>query len=316
MTDMGIPSNQAIARPRARWRRRISLWLSAILVTLVIAWLAISARVAWTATRRSRPPFVESPVGMPVRVEEHRLATADGQTLGAWFFRGSRPVSILLLHGRTGCRSNPDKLDLMIWLCQQDYSVMAISLRAHGDSTGEIDDFGYSSRNDVVAAVEFLRQRDADGRIVVVGHSLGSAAAIFAARDCAGKVDGYFLESPYRDLPTAVWNRCQNALWPPFSHIAYAGLRLWAPAFLPESPARISPIEHIGHIPGNVPVTILAGRDDRHSRLPEMQDLQARIGGHCTLVTLPGPHGFLQKMHRDEYRRAVGELIHRVEEHW
>jgi len=31
-----------------------------------------------------------------------------------------------------------------------------ISLRAHGDSTGDFNDVGYSARHDVVVAVEFL----------------------------------------------------------------------------------------------------------------------------------------------------------------
>ena len=89
-------------------------------------------------------------------------------------------------------------------------SVLMISHRAHGDSTGEFDDAGYSARRDVYAAVEFLEQRRPGRPVIVDGNSLGSAAAIFAAGELGHRVAAYILESPYQDLKIAVWNRVDN----------------------------------------------------------------------------------------------------------
>ncbi len=85
-------------------------------------------------------------------------------------------------------------------------------MRAHGDSSGEFNDIGYSARLDVVAAVEFLERRRPARPILIHGTSLGAAAATFAAEELGHRVHGYVLECPYRDLRTAVWNRAEKAL--------------------------------------------------------------------------------------------------------
>src|SRR5207248_5876850 len=130
----------------------------------------------------------------------------DGQTLGAWFHRGPDDgPSVVILHGNRGCRR--DGLPSAEFFAAHDCSVLLVSLRAHGDSTGDINDFGYSARHDVVAAVEFLEKERPGQRIIIEGHSMGAAAAIFAAAELGKRVAGYILEAPYRDLHRAVHNR-------------------------------------------------------------------------------------------------------------
>ena len=109
--------------------------------------------------------------------------------------------------------------------------MLAITLRAHGDSTGEVNDIGWGARHDVVAAVEFLRKKFPGRPVFVVGRSMGAAAAIFAAEELKTDVAGYFLEQPYKDLTSAVWNRLQNHLPPVLDWVAYCGMRLWRRRF-------------------------------------------------------------------------------------
>jgi hypothetical protein len=92
---------------------------------------------------------------------------------------------------------------------------------------------------------------------VVLGTSLGSAAAVFAARELGERVQGYILESPYQDLKTAVWNRTEAYLPPVFAQVAYFGLRSVGPAFLPQL-EEISLLRAIDGIPSRVPVLIIA----------------------------------------------------------
>ena len=140
-------------------------------------------------------------------------------------------------------------LPVMQWLAEAHFTVLAISLRAHGDSTGEINDIGWSARHDVTAAVAFLQRECPRQPVYIVGRSLGAAAAIFAAGELDGTVAGYFLEQPYKDLKSATWNRLQHYLPPVLDWIAYGGLRLWAPVFLPVDPDQLSPYDHIQDIP-------------------------------------------------------------------
>jgi alpha-beta hydrolase superfamily lysophospholipase len=193
------------------------------------------------------------------------------------------------------------------------YSVLAISARAHGDSSGDRNDAGYGSRRDVHVAVEFLRQKRPGRPVVVLGGSLGSAAAIFDANDSRGAVQGYFLEAPYRDLNTAVWNRVEMRLPPPLSYIGYAGLRIWTPVFAPDA-AAIRPVQHMGDIPENVPVVIVASEADRNARIEEAQELYSRIQSHCRSLVVPdAPHCGVFAKYPERYISALVQLLEQVE---
>ena len=123
-------------------------------------------------------------------------ATVKRSGHGSWKGNPEAP-SVLLLHGNKGSRAN--SLKRAEFLAQAGYAVLMISFRAHGDSTGEFNDVGYSARQDVVAGVEFLEKKRPGHSIVVMGVSLGSAAAIFASAELGHRVRGYILESPYQD---------------------------------------------------------------------------------------------------------------------
>ncbi len=285
-------------------KRRILRWLSIAAAALVLLWLTSSAFVTWKLTRRSGR--IEEPA--PPGVEALRLRAADGVECGAWLVPGdlARPV-ILLLHGNGTSRTHHS--GLMLFLAEHRAGVMAVSLRAHGDSDGAVNDFGLSARRDVVAAVEFLAHRFPGRPVVIVGESLGAAAAIFAARDCVD-VRGYLFAAPYTDLKTAVWNRCRHRLPPLLSHAAYAGLRLWSPVFLPVAVHDVSPIDRITDIPGSVPVTIFASEADALTRIDEVRAMHARISSHATLITVPnGGHGRFLGLHEPTYRQAILDLV-------
>ena len=170
--------------PHLQSPRRGVRWLVGIMIVL-LAWLAVSSAIAFRLTRRPRAWFAEPAPHVswgPIR--DHRLRTRDGQDIGAWFVEGREDddaPQVLLLHGNKGSRAN--SLKRAEFLSSAGYPVLMISLRAHGDSSGDSNDIGYSARHDVVAAVEFLERKHPGRPIVVMGVSLGSAAAIFAAQE-------------------------------------------------------------------------------------------------------------------------------------
>jgi uncharacterized protein len=290
-------------------RRRLK-FLAILVLVAVILWLAASALVAWQLTRRSRESFAEPPPAIAGAVAESpRLTTSDNEQIGAWFVRGDagKPC-VLLLHGNG--QSRAEMLPQMRWLAEARFSVLAISLRAHGDSSGTVNDIGWSARHDVVAAVGFLRRECPDRPIVVVGRSLGAAAAIFAAGELQGDVAGYFLEQPYKDLKSAVRNRLQNHLPPVLDWVAYGGLLIWAPVFLPVDPNRISPYDGVRAIPEGVPVVIITGSADRHAHLDEVRALAERVKSGARLVVFEGAvHEPLDRRNPELYRSSLMELL-------
>jgi alpha-beta hydrolase superfamily lysophospholipase len=292
--------------PRLRRHRR--RWLIASAAVLVV-WLAASLLAAHMLTRRPRPIFAEPvPTVTWGTFEPHRLTTRDGQEIGAWFHRGrSDAPSVLLLHGNGGSRWNC--LSRAEVLAGQGNAVLLISLRAHGDSTGDTNDIGYSARLDVIAAVELL-ERERPGRPVIIhGTSMGAAAALFASGELANRVRGYILESPYQDLKLAVRNRTENELPMLLDWIAYRGLVAVAPLILPHLD-RISPLTAIAGVPANVPILILAGGKDRSARPEEARALLGRVKEHGRLVLFEQA-GHLRFLDEDPelYKRTVLRFI-------
>lgn len=290
---------------RRKWLRR-ALALAGL---AVLAWLAVSFAVAHRLTRRAAPL---SPEPVPAvawgTAEPLNLNTPDGQALGAWFSAGrpDRPA-VVLLHGNGGNRTAT--LPQAELLATAGYPVLAVTLRAHGDSTGDVNDFGLSARNDVLAAVEWVETHHRGMPVVVWGRSLGSAAALFAAGEPGPRVSGYVLEYPFRDLRTAVWNRLRTRLPWGVRHAAYAGLRLTAPLVLPDFD-RISPLDAASggaaRGAGTRPVLVLAGSADSRAPPDDARAIAERIGPRAELVVIEGgDHLALDAPDPARYRATV-----------
>jgi len=286
--------------PRLTLRRGLRL-----LAIAAALWLTVSFCVAYSLTRRPRARFAEpAPRVAWAKFEDRRITTRDGHDLGAWFAPGREDgPSVLLLHGNGGSRLKT--LDRAALFAPAGCSVLLVSLRAHGDSSGDFNDIGLSARHDVVAAVAELERLRPGRPIIIHGTSMGAAAAVFAAEELAHRVDGYILECPYRDLKTAVWNRAQNNLPPLLDWLAYEGLVVVAPLVLPEL-AKIAPADAIARMPHDIPVLILAGGRDRRARPEEARAIFDVVRSHGTLAVFEAAdHVRLHTVDPARYRRTL-----------
>jgi uncharacterized protein len=297
---------------KSRFRSK-SFWRRFLVLMAILAlggWLASTAVVAKKFTQRRRPL---SPTKTPKvswgNIEDHRLKTSDGQEIGAWLVRGKpdKPCT-LLLHGVLSSRRN--MLRVMECLAEAGCTVMSITFRAHGDSTGEVVDFGWSNRLDVVAAVDFLRREYPKRPIYIVGRSMGAAAAIFAAKELQEIVAGYFLEQPYKDLNSAVWHRLHYHLPLALDQIAYWGLQIWSPVLLHVDPNVISPIDRIQDIPEDVPIVLVGGTADRHAPLDDVRAIFQKVQSHAKMVIFDGAvHEDLDKNNPALYRTSLLDFL-------
>ncbi len=112
---------------------------------------------------------------------EVAVRTADGVTLSGWYVPSTNGAAVVLRHGAGSTRS--DVLAHGVVLAREGYGVLMLDARGHGRSGGRAMDFGWFGDQDVRAGVDFvLAQPDvADGRVGVVGLSMGGEEAIGAA---------------------------------------------------------------------------------------------------------------------------------------
>jgi alpha-beta hydrolase superfamily lysophospholipase len=172
-----------------------------------------------------------------------------------------------------------------------------------------LNDFGYGARNDVIAAVEWIKENNAGRPIIAWGQSLGSAAALFAAEELGGDVAGYILECPYRDLRTAVWNRLNQRLPLPLNYVAYTGMKLVSPLVVPHA-KQISPLKAAAKLPASIPVLVLAGGIDQRAFVAESRDICDCCKDRSQLVVFEKAD-HLKLLEEDEatYRKSVLDFI-------
>ena len=275
------------ARPHRPRRTRRKLAGFAV-VLLLLCWAGSTLAVTWALTHRRDPQQPEKPLVLAgVQRSDLTLTTSDGETLGAWLFPGQAGMpAAVVMHGNNGSRSRSRKtIELLV---KKGCTVLAVTLRAHGDSTGSINDIGWSARKDLIAAVDYLEKEFPNRKIIVCGRSMSSAAAIFAARELGERVAGYWLEQPYNSLETAAWRRLQQQLPPVFDVAAFAGMRLWSTALLPVSLGEIAPSRCICDVPENCPLVILSGDADTNLPLDDVNELFEQVRNRAKLVVFPG----------------------------
>jgi alpha-beta hydrolase superfamily lysophospholipase len=111
----------------------------------------------------------------------------DNVRLAGWWIpsAGERASTqtVLLCHGFAADKSKQPVL--LRELAHSGFNVLAIDLRAHGASAGQLTTFGDLERRDVLGAVRWLRANHPheSQRISGVGASLGAVALIAAAVD-------------------------------------------------------------------------------------------------------------------------------------
>jgi len=129
--------------------------------------------------------------GLP-GAQDVRIATADGETLNAWYVppRGARPV-VIYFHGNAGGLSL--RANRYRWLAADGNGLLAVSYRGYGGSTGRPTEDGLI--RDARAAYDFVRARHPEQAIVPFGESLGSAVAVALASERT--VAGLILDAPF-----------------------------------------------------------------------------------------------------------------------
>jgi pimeloyl-ACP methyl ester carboxylesterase len=196
-------------------------------------------------------------------------------------------------------------------------NIFMFDFRTHGESQGDFISFGCAESHDVIAAVKHAQSLNLDKRngttlpIVVLGISMGGAAAIKAAREEPTLADALIVDSTfstYSSMQKAAFN---NDLW-----------------FLPQFPlgffmkkivefttgcsmGSISTVENIKHV--TIPTLLVHSENDTLISHTNSQDIQACATSYCDLwVAPPSKHGFLYREQPQAYQAQVYTFLKKV----
>jgi pimeloyl-ACP methyl ester carboxylesterase len=253
-------------------------------------------------------------------------------TLAAWWIpvaAGGAPAgrTVVLVHGYADA-----KVGALAWVPAwhgMGFDVLAVDLRAHGESDGTVCSAGFHERHDLVQVVhQLVAERPAAGRtLVLFGASMGAAVVAAAAdllngedsdRPTAGGegtvaaarpvVAGVVLESPFADFRSAAAAHLDRlglpGGWVRRAAVALAA-RLAAADF-----AAVRPADVVRRL--RCPVWVLAAGDDAYMSAAEAAEIERAVAarpagaGDGAYVRFDGVEHLMAVVDApDEYRAAL-----------
>jgi fermentation-respiration switch protein FrsA (DUF1100 family) len=238
--------------------KRFIRWTGIAILLCTIIYVALSWVAADRLTSARNREVGDPPASFPFAIESVTLKTRDGQSLAGWYVPALTPdKAVVLLHGYRGTRKH--MVPRAQFLRELGYNVLLYDARAFGESTGDVVTFGYREKDDVLAAVEFLRSHG-HNRIACLGVSQGGATILFAA-DELRDVKCVACESVYDEMTHAVDRRMRRYMYMP----GWLGAALMVPMAehrLDLSISDVRPVDHISKL--GCPVFVISGDcDDR-----------------------------------------------------
>lgn len=267
-------------------------------VLFVVIWMVAGALIQ-PANRVVGGPPADFPASS-ISIESQ-----SGTSLKAWY----RPVSkasatVILLHPLRGDRR--DMLDRARLLHRRGYSTLLVDLQAHGESIGENITVGHREKFDVLASVEFVRDKSPDNKVAIIGWSLGGAAAVLASPE----IDLLVLESVFPTLEEAVHNRVKMRLGP-LHHVLAPLLLMQLRPRLGISSDQIRPIDHLAKM--SCPVLVASGDQDVHTTLDETRRMFDKTNEPKKLVVFEGAkHEDLFQFDQAKYEQEILNFLDSV----
>ncbi|MCB9850916.1 MAG: alpha/beta hydrolase [Phycisphaerales bacterium] len=286
-----------ILRVRTESKRlhRIAARLAVILVFSVIANGYLMAVLQTHFPKRSSNM---TPATIRREYAVVHFTARDGIPLVGWFVpcEGSERTAIVC-HGVGAYKA--DMIDFVDALVEGGYNVFTFDFRGHGESGGHTISYGKYEKLDVLAAVDWLKQKHADEsrHIVGVAWSMGAATMLLAAAEDT-RIEALHIDAAYartRDIAAViaapfppVYQECGTAIG-----LLIGSLECGANLYT------LAPIDVIASIAPR-PIMIVHGDVDPLIPLAQGKQLFEAAGepkqfviikgaGHCQTITIDTP---------------------------
>jgi len=164
-------------------RIRIARWLAAAAVAILLLYAAVAfSFTSFLLGDHARWRGMSAdPESLGLSSQSVSFTSADGIPLRGWWIPATVPAraSVVIAHGIDHTRQV--MLPRAACLVHAGYNVLALDLRGHGESGGQIVPPGYLEANDVIAGCLYARRQAPLRPVAVLGVSYGAVAALYAA---------------------------------------------------------------------------------------------------------------------------------------
>ncbi len=204
-----------------KWRISAKRAVVATFVLGLLAYGAVSFRVAEGLTKPTRQPLDPPAASVAATYEDVSFRSTDGLLLKGWWFPvASADRAVVMVHGRGANRikSSFDPQKIAQFLLANRYSVLLFDLRGHGESEGVRYSLGQYEPRDVVAAIDFAQKKAGVDRkrVALIGESMGGGSAIMTVK-ADPTIGPVITDSAFADGETVVGEVAPN----------YTGLPGW-----------------------------------------------------------------------------------------
>ncbi|MES9832398.1 MAG: alpha/beta hydrolase [Candidatus Thiodiazotropha sp. DIVDIV] len=239
--------------------------LSCILIFLVII---LFPTILHRVYRAPRVVETGTPDAFKLPYFEHKLKTIGNKNLFAWYIAAQNSnATLIIVHGWGG------NAEMMLPLAEPFYSaglsVLLYDARNHGKS--DSDSFSSLPRfsEDLDAAISWIKLKHPEHKLIVLGHSIGAAAAILSASK-RSDIDSVIALSGFAH-PNLVMNRHLDRPWlpRPLREIIMRYIQ-WVIGFRFDD---IAPMNRIVDV--RCPVLLAHGTDDRVVPISDMKLIEA-----------------------------------------
>ena len=265
------------------------------------AWLDARQHLLALRPTAGRPVGIAPDAGLRPQDQRYTLPVpeADGNTqqLALWWMPHADPhaPALLYLHGTfRNLYQNLPKIDA---LRDAGFAVLAVDYRGWGDSTRIVPSEDTINADAALAFAELVRRAPDARRRVIFGHSMGGAVAVTLASGLHHRSDygALVLESTFTRMPDVA---------------AEAGFVGRVAALL--TTLEFDSMLRIGRI--DAPLLMLHGGADKTVPIALGRRLRDAAPAGTQWVEIPGgTHSQLHREAPEAYRRAVQQLIQRLE---
>ncbi|MCI0515582.1 prolyl oligopeptidase family serine peptidase [candidate division KSB1 bacterium] len=248
-------------------------YILTIIGVLVLGWLLLGYL---TVEFVSRPTHQSVPIPPSLQmypVESVTLHTPDQSKIAGWYVTPNTSNvkgSVILL---TCLRGN--RLNLVArarFYLERGFSTLLIDLRSTGESEGQMTSFGWYEKQELLAALQYLRREKQIGVIGLHGISAGAATISFAAPQL-DQIAFIVLESCYDSMSHAFQHRVETrggVLAPCFVPVKWFAQLKFHGDF-----ENMNPVDYVHFF--KCPVLVMAGTADYRVPTSDTQALFDRI---------------------------------------